>query len=440
MDITMTTFSNWSGSVTTNPHTFRQPETIAKTQEFIRTRPVGEGVRTVGAGHSFSPVAAGTQSMLNLDHLSGLVRVDQETKRVRFLAGTRLRDIPGLLAPHGLAIPNQGDVDPQSIAGALSTSTHGTGIGFTGFAGITTGLTLVDANGELREYSIDEAPELLKLVAVSVGALGVLVEVELQCVDTFDLLGVEAGDNLEDILDSFEERARAADHFEVYCFPHTDMAQTKTNTRLVPGEPAPGGEPKARGWLKRTFDDDVVANGVFAAFVAVGRVAPQTIPTLNGLATKAISHNRYRESAHSVFVTPRRVRFHEMEYAVPLAAGPDAVRELRKEIEKRDWRIAFPFELRVTAADDVALSTSTGRESMYIATHLPRHLDPHQYFPKLEPILRAAGGRPHWGKMHTLSRPDFSELYPRFDEFCALREEMDPHWRFGSDHMKQLFG
>lgn len=440
MDFAMNAFSNWSGSVTTNPHTFLQPHTIEETRKFVENLPAGESVRTVGAGHSFTPVAAGEQNMLNLDHLSGLVSVDHATKRVRFLAGTRLRDVPKLLKPHGLALANQGDVDPQSIAGAVSTSTHGTGINYTGFAGTVTGLTLIDAAGQLRSYSIDEDPELLKLVTVSVGALGVIVEIEMQCVDSFDLLGVEGGGNLEEILDTFIDRARAADHFEVYCFPHTDIAQTKTNTRLRPSDPTPGGELTPRSWLKRTFDDEIVGNGAFAAALAVGRVAPTTIPAINRLATKAISNNRYRESAHEVFVSPRRVRFHEMEYAVPLEAGPDAVRELRAEINKRDWRIAFPFELRATAADDVALSTSSGRESMYIAVHVPRFKNPNEFFPLLEPIVRAAGGRPHWGKMHTLGRAELSELYPRFDEFCALRDEMDPDWRFGSDHLKKLFG
>ena len=431
MDTPMTTtFSNWAGSVTTKAQEFVQPSRIDEIPGIIsRSR----SVRAVGAGHSFTPIAAGEETMLNLDHVSGLVSVDKQRKRVRFLAGTRLRDVPKLLRPFGLALANQGDVDPQSLAGAISTSTHGTGINYTGFAGTVTGLTLIDADGNTRSYSIDEDPELLRLVVVSVGALGVVVEVEMQCVDAFDLLAEESGIAFDELMDNWEELSRGVDHFESYWFPHTDRAMVKANTRLEPN-----GERRSR--LKALIDDELIGNGAFAAALALGRLLPGTIPTLNKFATSVISHKRYRSAAHDVFVSPRRVRFHEMEYAVPLADGPAAVREIRRFIDEQDWRIGFPMELRTTAADDVALSTASGRESMYIAFHIPRALNPQDYMPKLEPILRAAGGRPHWGKMNSLSRNDFAQLYTRFDEFCELREKMDPEWKFGSSYLRKLFG
>ena len=428
-------FSNWSGSVRTQPHTFLQPATIAEVQHLVRT--ARGSVRPVGAGHSFTPVAAGTETMVNLDKLSGIVSVDTDRKRVRFLAGTRLRTVPGLLAPFGLAFANQGDVDPQSLAGAVSTSTHGTGLDFTGFAGTVTALSLIDAAGQRRDYSLDENPELLRLITVSVGALGIIVEVEMQCVDAFDLVAEEVGDDFDEILDNWETHARSADHLECFWFPHTDRAQIKRNTRLTPDAAHEvGPRPK---W-KEFLDEELVGNGAFAAALAVGRAVPASIPYANRIATAALSHNRYRGTNHGVFVSPRRVRFHEMEYAVPLAEGPAVVREIRSLIDRRGWRIGLPLELRTTAADDVALSTSTGRESMYIATHVPQFVDPQPIFAEIEPLLRSAGGRPHWGKMHTLARADLAELYPRFDEFCALREQMDPQWRFGSNYLKKLFG
>lgn len=430
MDTAMTTFTNWAGSVTTNPVEFLQPTRIDEIPDII-TR--SRSVRAVGAGHSFTPIAAGEETMLNLDHVSGLVSVDKQRKRVRFLAGTRLRDVPKLLRPFGLALANQGDVDPQSLAGAISTSTHGTGINYTGFAGTVTGLTLIDADGNTRTYSIDEDPELLRLVVVSVGALGVVVEVEMQCVDAFDLLAEESGIAFDELMDNWEELSRGVDHFESYWFPHTDRAMVKANTRLEPN-----GERRSR--LKALIDDELIGNGAFAAALALGRLVPGTIPTLNKFATLVISNNRYRSAAHDVFVSPRRVRFHEMEYAVPLADGPATVREIRRFIDEQDWRIGFPMELRTTAADDVALSTASGRESMYIAFHIPRALNPQDYMPKVEPIFRAAGGRPHWGKMNSLSRNDFAQLYTRFEEFCELREKMDPEWKFGSPYLRKLFG
>lgn len=428
--MTTTTFTNWAGSVTTKPAEFLQPTRIDEIPGII-TR--SRSVRTVGAGHSFSPVAAGEETMLNLDHLRGLVGVDKQRKRVRFLAGTRLRDVPALLRPYGLALANQGDVDPQSLAGAISTSTHGTGINYTGFAGTVTGLTLIDADGNTRTYSLDEDPDLLHLVVVSIGALGVVVEIEMQCVDAFDLQAEETGIDFDELMDNWEELSRGVDHFESYWFPHTDRAMVKANTRLEPGD-------ERRPRLKQFIDDELIGNGAFAAALALGRWVPAAIPALNRFATAVISHNRYRAPAHEVFVSPRRVRFHEMEYAVPLADGPATVREIRRFIDAQDWRIGFPMELRTTAADDVALSTANGRESMYIAFHIPRVLNPQDYMPKIEPILRAAGGRPHWGKMNTLGREDFAQLYTRFNEFCELREAMDPQWRFGSPYLQKVFG
>lgn len=433
-------FTNWSGSVSTSPSAFYYPATIEEVQHIVRTLPAGQSVRTVGGGHSFTPVAAGTQAMISLDKLAGIIRVDTETKRVRFLAGTRLHRIPEYLQPFGLALANQGDIDVQSVAGAISTSTHGTGIEWTGFAGTVTGISLIDASGERRDYSIDTDPDMLRLVTVSLGALGVIVEVEMQCVDAFDLLAEEGAESLDTVLDSWEERSRAVDHYEAFWFPHTDRAMVKSNTRLEPDAPAPGGEPKVRGRITRFIEDDLIGNGAFATALAIAKAVPKTTPMLNNVAAGAMAANRYRSRAHDVFATPRRVRFHETEFAVPLEAGPEAVREIRRELDRRNWLIPFPLELRTTAADDVALSTSTGRESMYIAFHVPRTMNPHEFFPAIQDILKAAGGRPHWGKMHNLGREDFAEMYPRFDEFCTLREQMDPTRKFGSEHLTQLFG
>lgn len=434
------TFSNWAGSVTTKPSAIYFPTTIADVAATVANIPAGQTLRTVGGGHSFTPVAAGSDNMMSLDELSGIVSVDTEAKRVRFFAGTRLHKIPELLKPFGLALANQGDIDRQSVAGAVSTSTHGTGINWTGFAGTVTALKLIDANGQIHEYSIDEDPDMLRLVTVACGALGVVVEVEMQCVDAFDLLAVESSENFDDILDTWVERCRAVDHFECFWFPHTEAAMIKNNTRYAPGEAAEGGDPAPRTKLTQFIEDEVVGNAAFAASLALTRRVRSLVPKMNGLSTDLIANNSYRGRAHEIFISPRRVKFHEMEFAVPLEAGPDAVREIRKAINDKGWLIPFPMELRCTAADDVALSTSTGRESTYIAIHVPKYMNPKSFFPTFQEILLAYGGRPHWGKMHSLTAEDFAELYPRFDEFRTLREQMDPERRFGSAHLTQIFG
>lgn len=440
--IRRTSFRNWSGYVHAHPNRYEQPGSEAELAMTVTAAAeAGQRIRVVGAGHSFTPIAAGDGLMLNLDRLAGIVSVDTARDRVRFLAGTRLRDVPALLAPYGLALENQGDVNPQSVAGAISTSTHGTGLGFTGFAGTVTGLTLLGADGRTRRLSAEEDPETFDLARVSLGVLGVITEVELQCVPAFDLIAEERVVGFEPLLDGLEERIRAADHFEFYWFPHTRSALTKTNTRVVAGGAGPGplATAERRNRVLNLLDKEVVENGALRLAVELGAKWPALVPTINRIAQSAVSDRTYRASAHEVFVTPRRVRFNEMEYAVPLEAGPTVIREIAAAIAHRGWAISFPLEVRAAAADDVPLSTATGRATMYIAAHRFIKEEFFEYFRVLERICLAHGGRPHWGKIHTLAAADLSALYPRFDDFCALRRRIDPAGVFGNRYTDSLF-
>ncbi|WP_278189860.1 D-arabinono-1,4-lactone oxidase [Brevibacterium sp. ZH18] len=436
-------FRNWSGHVHAHPHTFARPTSVPELSGIVQTAANdGQRVRVVGAGHSFTPVAAGDDMMINLDRLSGLISADEATGRVRFHAGTRLRDIPSLLAPYGLALANQGDVNPQALAGAISTSTHGTGLGFTGFAGTVTGLSIMGPDGRERELSATSEPEVFDLARVSLGVLGVVTEIELQCVPSFDLIAEEIVVDFDELLTDLEPRMRAADHFEFYWFPHTGTALTKTNTRVAPGEAGPGhlAEAGVRNQLLNVFDKEVVENGALRLAVELGAAVPRLVPHINRIAQSAVSDRTYRAPGHDVFVTPRRVRFNEMEYALPFESGAEAIREIRDAIESRGWSISFPLEVRSAAHDDVPLSTAYGRETMYIAVHRFVKEDYAEYFRVVEQICRRHGGRPHWGKIHTLGAAELSDLYPRFDDFRELRRQLDPAAMFGNRFTDSLFG
>lgn len=438
-----TTISTWSGAETSRPAGLWRPEDPEQVGAVLAlARDEGSRVRVIGAGHSFTPLAMTEGHLMNLDRLSGIVGHDAATGRVRFHAGTRLRDVPALLAPLGLALPNQGDVDPQSLAGALSTGTHGTGLGFTGFGGITTGLTLLTADGRTLRLSADEDPEAFDLARVGLGVLGVVLEVEFQCVPAFDLIAQETGEPLEQVLEDFPERAAAHDHVEFFWFPHTDVAAVKTNTRVAPGAEGPGELARVlrRGAVGRLLSEELVDNLVFAAISRLGHTAPGLIPALNRVAGRAVTQRAYRAPAHEVFVSPRRVRFQEMEYALPLEAGPEALRELRRLIERRDWRIGFPVEARVSAADDVPLSTAYARPSMYLAVHRYHRDEWRETFREMERVLLDHGGRPHWGKRHSLGREQLAGLYPRFEDFRALRARLDPEGLFANAHTDHLLG
>lgn len=430
---------NWSGGQTASPVAFEQPRTEAEVVEVVqRAASDGLHVKTVGAGHSFTPVAATDGVLVNLDHLTGVVSVDRDAMEVTFLAGTRLRDVPALLRPHGLALANQGDVDPQSVAGAVSTGTHGTGVGLTGFAGMVRGLRTVTADGTVHDVGPDDP--LFDYGRISLGALGVTTRITFAVVDAFVLSAVEKAEPLAPVAADFPARARAVDHLEYYWFPGTDVAHVKTNTRYslqdATAAHLPGPVPRWRSLL----DDELVSNVGFDLMCRLMHRIPSTTPAMNRFAAATLAQREYSDVAHDVFVSPRRVRFNEMEYAVPLDDAPEVLAEIHRAVDSSGIPVGFPLEVRCTGADDVPLSTANGRESCYIAVHRYHRDDYRELFAVVEPVLYAAGGRPHWGKLHTLDHDQLAAVHPDLDAVAALRAEVDPDGMFRNAMVDRVFG
>jgi L-gulonolactone oxidase len=350
-------------------------------------------------------------------------------------AGTRLADVPGLIRPYGLAMTNLGDIDHQTIAGAISTGTHGTGARFTGLAGQVAGLRLMLADGTVVECSRSVRPELFAAARLGLGAFGVLTEVTLDCVPTFLLHADEHPEPLDGVLESFVERAQGIDHLEFYWFPHTRTALVKQNTRL-PADAEPQPIPRWRFLL----DDELLSNAALAAACRVGTLVPAAIPGINRMADRLVSTREYTDDSHAVFTSPRRVHFREMEYGIDPAALPTVAREIAALIDRNDWRISFPLEFRIAAADDVPLSTSFGRETVYVAVHRFWREPYGRYFLAVERILAAADGRPHWGKLHSQSAATLRERYPRFDEVRAVRAAVDPGGLFENPYLRRVLG
>lgn len=425
---------NWGRSVDSTPQFVATPESPDDVQSLVRTaRDRGLTVKPVGAGHSFTAIAETTGVRLDLSRLGGVFAVSGND--VTLGAGTHLHELASLLEPHGLALPNMGDIDKQTISGAISTGTHGTGGAFTGIAAQVVGATLVTGTGELLVVSETENAEMLPAVALGLGALGVLIDVTLRCVPRFVLSARESREPLTLVVDGFADRVAAADHFEFYWFPHTDVALTKTNTRL----PADA-ERRPLGRVSRWIDDELLANGLYAGIVELGRLVPASIPPINRLATKLTGERSFADYSPAVFVTNRAVRFREMEYGIPLEAVPDALRQIRALIERKGWRISFPIEVRAAAADDLWLSTASGRATGYIAVHRYFRENPAEYFSEVEAIMRSFDGRPHWGKMHTRGAATLAPTYPRFADFVALREKLDPDRVFMNDYLERVLG
>ena len=431
---------NWSGDVRERSQLTAGPtsETAVKAL-VIGAAGSGLKVKTVGAGHSFNDIAATDGLRLHLDDYRGLVSVNPETLVATFRGGTRLHQLPGLLEPHGLALANQGDVDQQAIAGAISTGTHGTGLGFTGLSAMVKSLRMVLADGSVVYCDERMHPELFAHARVGLGALGIILEVGIQCVPAFRVEASVGAEPVDEVLDGFAERARTRDHYEFFWFPHSDRAFVKSNRRLAAGElPSPDALPL--GAVTRFVDAEIVQNWGHGLAASLGAVAPGIVPSVNRLSSGLMGTRKYVADSHQVFVSSRRVRFNEMEYAVPFDDGMEAMREIRRVIEAGEWRVSFPVEVRAAAADDVPLSTAYGRDSVYIAVH--RYVrEPYlEYFAAVEEVLRAAGGRPHWGKLHTMDAAGLADVYPRFDEFVALRDEVDPQRVFGNAYLERVLG
>lgn len=426
-------WSNWAGNVTDRA-TLRCPRTPEEVAEEVRSA-AGEGrrIRPVGSGHSFTPIAQADDLRLDLRHLSGILSADRATGRVRVLAGTPLRVLNQALDLLGLAMPNLGDIDAQTVAGATSTGTHGTGATLPGLAGAIAGLRLVTPDGAARWVDESE-PDLFAAARVGLGALGIITEIELACLPAYRLRAVERPDGLDAVLPRIQEHFDAHRHFEMYWFPGTRRVQTKANDLVADDVQEPLAE-----WRRR-LDDEFLSNTFFGAAQRVITRVPRTVLPFNEVAARALSARTYTAPSHEVFVTPRSVRFVESEYAVPREAVADVLTDLAAWVERRREPISFPVEVRVAAPDDMWLSTGYGRANAYVAVHQFTRGDHRAYFAAFEEIVAAYAGRPHWGKMHTLDAAELSVLYPRHGDFVALRDRLDPDRVLTNAYLDRVLG
>lgn len=430
------TWTNWGRCETAHPTEVLRPTTVqAVCDAVIRATATGRLIKVVGSGHSFTGIAVAPDIQLDLGALAGVLDVDRERKRVTVGGGTPLWQLTRLLARHGLALENMGDIDRQTISGAISTGTHGTGLAFGGLATQVVGLTLVSGTGELVRIDEEQSSEWLPAARVGLGALGIIVEVTLQCVPGFAIHAIERVEPVDDVVATFDERCTHTDHFEFYWFPHTDTAFTKANIRLPAYTPL-----ESTNRVSQWIEEELLENGVLGAICAAGSALPAAVPTLNRTVTRFLSDREHTQRSDRVFTSPRRVRFREMEYAVPYESMGAAFDEVRSLIAERGWRISFPIEVRAAADDENWLSTAYGRRSAYIAVHRYVRDDPTDYFAAVEQIMRRYDGRPHWGKMHNRTATNLRDSYPRFDDFLAVREKLDPRRTFANDYLHRVLG
>jgi len=326
-----------------------------------------------------------------------------------------------------------GNLDVATIAGAIATGTHGTGRRFTGLASQVRGLQMVTADGQLLECSAEQHPELFATARVSLGALGIITAVTLQCDPAFVLQSVEAPADYDDLLEVLA-KLELRDHFEFLWFPHTRRVLTKVQTRLPADAPLRPIGP-VRAWY-----GDKVLGSVFSAMNRLSATWPGVTGKMNRAATKALPERSYTDQAHRIVTGSGRVVFRQMEYAVPRRSLAHVLDEIDNWLQHSGEQITFPVEVRLAAPDNIPLSPAFGRETCWIAVH-QYYRRPHEtYFTAVEAIAREVDGRPHWGKLHYRTAEDLAPAYPLFDEFLAVRDKYDPERRFGNDYLRRVLG
>ncbi|MDX6355580.1 MAG: L-gulono,4-lactone dehydrogenase, partial [Streptomyces sp.] len=415
---------NWAGNVSARPVRSAAPASVDELAAVLRQAAAdGLTAKAVGSGHSFTAAAATDGVLIRPDGLTAIRAIDRDAGTVTVEAGVRLKQLNAALAAQGLSLTNMGDIMEQTVAGATSTGTHGTGRDSGSIAAQITALELVTADGSVLECSAERNPEVFAAARIGLGALGVVSAVTFAVEPVFLLAAREEPMAFDRVLAEFDQLVAENEHFEFYWFPHTANCNTKRNNRSQ-GPAAP--VPAVRGWI----DDELLSNAAFQAACTLGKAAPAAIPGIARISSRALSARSYTDIPYKVFTSPRRVRFVEMEYALPRAAAVDAIRELKAMVDRSSLRISFPVEVRVAPADDIALSTASGRDSAYVAVHMYRGSRYHEYFTAVEKIMTERGGRPHWGKMHTRDAEYLRSVYPRFGEFAALRDRLDPERLF----------
>jgi len=422
---------NWAGTHECVPVAIEHPKSAREVAGAVR-RAAGAGrtVRAAGSGHSFSACVPTDGTLVRLDRLDRILDADPASGLVKVEAGITLAALNDGLAERGLALPNLGDIDAQTLAGALATATHGTGARLRNLSAQVEALELVDGTGERRSLTADDGV-LLRAARVGLGSLGIVTAVTLRCVPAFRLRGVDATLPLEEVLDGLQERADTHDHFEFWTFPHSPLALTRTNDRTDAPVSAPG---PARAWLH----DVLLDNHALELLSRAGRRFPRAIPRINRFAASAASGRERVDASQRIFASPRLVRFDEMEYAIPREHAADAVRGAREILERHP--VNFPVELRFVAADDALLSPAHGRDTAYVAVHVFQGMDGEAPFREVERLMAGWGGRPHWGKRSFLAARELRTRYPEWDAFAAARAELDPDGRFENPWARRTLG
>ncbi len=434
-------WTNWSGALSCSPANVVRAQSEAEITDAIRiavTTNAGP-VRTPGTGHSFTPIVITDGTLINIDSHAGIVSTDLSAGQAQVKAGTKISDLGAPLLEAGLALANQGDINRQSIAGAISTGTHGTGVTLGSVSSQVAAFRVATANGEVLSCSPAENSDVFNAGRVSLGTLGILTEFTLQCPPAYALKETGGRMSVSDVFADMDKLIADNRHFEFFWFPFADDVLVKfLNETSEPARPP------------RPSSGNGMEHYAMVAACELSRVAPflrgplQRFLTSNAgsryIGTDEFAEKAKVRHAYQAFPSDREVRFNEMEFSVPLESGPDCAREVAEHMRKRGGNFLFPMEYRTIKGDDIWLSPFQGRDSVSISIHQYAKQPYRRLFDGVEAIFRNYGGRPHWGKLHTLTARELAPLYPHWDDFQAVRRRLDPKGLFLTPYLARLFG
>ncbi|MFB6465580.1 D-arabinono-1,4-lactone oxidase [Cytobacillus sp. Hz8] len=423
---------NWSHTVENKPDQIFYPTSLEELSTIVKeAKEYKKTIRVAGAGHSFTSLLKTNEWIISLDSLSGIESLNKEKSTVTVLGGTRLYTIGKELGKRGYSQENLGDINVQSIAGALSTGTHGTGLQFGNLSTQVIELTLLTANGECLTLSAYKQPHFFQASLVSLGCLGIIVKVTLKIIEAPIYIYQCKKVNYDQLIQKLDAYILNNRHFEFYLFPYSNTVQVKKMNET---------NQRPQGLKKQQLKNLILENYFFLLLSKICKWFPKSSRYISRLSAWGVGTASITSYSYRLFATPRLVRFREMEYCIPLFSLKIALEEVRAYMEQKGYHVHFPIECRTVKEDDIWLSPSYQRDSAYIAFHMYKGMPYHDYFRDMEEIMKKYEGRPHWGKLHNLSFKELQLLYPKFNDFLEVRKKLDPEGMFLNAYTKNLFG
>jgi L-gulonolactone oxidase len=433
--MTRFTFTNWAGNHCSSPlrrHRVRGDQHIAEI--IARARAAGETVKAVGAGHSWTDIACTDGHLLSLDEDCELIAMDLHAHTVTVRAGIRLRDLSELLLRRGLALSNLGSIAEQSIAGAIATGTHGTGLGFGNLATQVIGLRLITAAGEILDLSATREPELFSAAQVSLGCLGIISQVTIQCEPAFHLRERSQPMAFDEAMRDLPTLVEGHDHTKLWWLPHTDTVQVSSYDRTT-APISPGAE------LQHAIEHHRLMTWLLGGMTELGRRLPAAVPRLNRMVAPLLFRPVDRVNrSHRLFATVMPAPHFEAEFAIPYARTAEAAERLRALIRTHDLRVNFIQELRFVAADDIMMSPAFARDSCHVGGYIGACRDTERFLRHFEALMLDLDGRPHWGKVFAVGHDELKARLPNFERFAAIRARLDPDGVFVNRFIRRIFG